>query len=490
VIQELLKKWTDIEKIDHKIVLGLLMFKKINDTWKLEFEKAYNELIKLGLSEEEAKREAQKKEWHNDIDIPEECLWENIRKETERLPEKLSSAMKELARRNPDLKDIFEGLDSIISSVISSERIDGSRKIRDLFEEISGIDTTKIDFPKLIDYIIVEYSLRKAKQGGIYTPKEIITLILNILEPKSGDSIYDPSSSYGEFLIATYKYAKDVNIIVSLYGEEIKDEQYFISKINLMLNGVIDFKLEKSNSLLNPAFKENGTFKKFDIGVSNPQWNMRGYGEETLRKGEFWRERFKYGFPPRQSADWAWIQHLLASTKENGKAAIVIDNNCLSRMKREKSIRARIVEEDLIEAVILLPEKLFYNANAQGIIMIFNKNKPPERKGKILLIDASNEYEKHPTVKKLNILSPSNIKKIVEVYRNFKDVPKFARVVEFSEIKNNDFNLSPSSYITQFEEEQIDTDKEFNELKKIIEEDKKLENRIEEYVSNALEVIK
>jgi len=257
-----------------------------------------------------------------------------------------------------------------------------------------------------------------------------------------------------------------------------------------MLNGVIDFNLKKSNSLLNPAFKENGTFKKFDIVVSNPQWNMEGYGEETLRKGEFWRERFKYGFPPRQSADWAWIQHLLASTKENGKAAIVIDNNCLSRMKREKAIRAKIVEEDLIEAVILLPEKLFYNANAQGIIMIFNKNKPPERKGKILLIDASNEYEKHPTIKKLNILSSSNIKKIVEAYRNFKDVPKFARVVEFSEIMNNDFNLSPSLYITHFEEEQIDMDKEFNELKKIIEENKKLENEIEEYVSNVLEVIK
>lgn len=138
--------------------------------------------------------------------------------------------------------------------------------------------------------------------------------------------------------------------------------------------------------------------KQFNVVIANPPWNQDGYSEETLKKGEFWKQRFNYGFIPNQSADWAWIQHMLASARDSdgGRVGIVIDNGCLFRGGKEQAVRSKALE--LMECVILLPEKLFYNTGAPGAILIFNKNKPKERKDKVLFINASQEYEQHPDV--------------------------------------------------------------------------------------------
>ena len=222
---------------------------------------------------------------------------------------------------------------------------------------------------------------------------------------------------------------------------------------------------------------------KFDVVLANPPWNQDGYPEEVLKKGEFWRERFRYGFPPKQSADWAWIQHMIASTKENGRIGVVIDNGCLFRSGKEKAIRSRIVNEDLLECVILLPEKLFYNTGAPGAILIFNKNKPPERRGKILFINASEEYEPHPEVRKLNRLGDKNIEKIAKAYREFKDIEGFCRVVSLDEVRENDYNLNVTLYVLPKEEiEEINIAKEWKELLEIEKSLKQIEEKIENYL--------
>ena len=486
MIQNLIKHWIERERIDYKVVLILLMLKKVSDNWKVEFEEAYKEILRYGLSEEEAREEAKKPEWHSGIDFPEEFLWENIRKDVERLPEKLHMALKSIVERNSQ----FLGVENLLNFMTLSENIE---KIRKLFEEISGFDTAKIDFSEIFDYIIIEHSLKEAKKGGIYTPKEIIFLILHLLEPKSSESIYDPSSSYGEFLLMAHKFAKERNIEISLYGEEEKEEQYLISKINLTLNGVIDFNVVHTNSLLNPGFKENGTFKKFDIVVSNPEWNQKNYHEEKLKTGEFWRERFKYGFPSKQSADWVWIQHMIASANDNrGRIGIVMDGGCLFRGGKEKAIRAKILEDDLIECVILLPEKLFYsNKGASGVILILNKNKPENRKKKVLIIDASKEYGKHPSFRRLNILQKENIDKIVQAYKEFKEIKGFSRILDINEIKENDYNLNVGRYIFQEEvEEEVDILKEFSELDELGRNVVEIWKKIEEYKNELSKVLK
>jgi len=221
------------------------------------------------------------------------------------------------------------------------------------------------------------------------------------------------------------------------------------------------------------------------VVLTNPPWNQDGYDENTVKRGEFVRERFPFGFTTRQSADWLWIQHLLASAKEEtGRIAVVIDNGALFRSGREKAIRKGVLEADWLEAVLLLPEKLFYNTGAPGAILVFRKNKPEERKGRVLFINASQEFEPHPTVRKLNRLGDAHIQKIVETYREFREEEGFSRVVPLEEIREeNDYNLNVTLYVyPKEEEEQIDIPAEWRAIQDINQKLKEVEEKIAGYL--------
>ena len=235
------------------------------------------------------------------------------------------------------------------------------------------------------------------------------------------------------------------------------------------------------DTLLFPKFKESDGLKQFDVVIANPPWNQDGYDENVLKRGDFWRARYRYGFTPKQSADWTWIQHMVASAKDNGKVGIVIDNGCLFRGGKERAIRARALDDDLVECVILLPEKLFYNTGAPGTVMIFNKNKLEKRK--VLFINASSEYEQHPEVRKLNRLGDKSIEKIASAYNKFKEIEGFSRIVPLKEIKENDYNLNVTLYVFPEEEmEAIDVNREWNEVRKIEEDIAKVEEKIENFL--------
>jgi len=204
-----------------------------------------------------------------------------------------------------------------------------------------------------------------------------------------------------------------------------------------------------------------------------------------LKKGEFWRERFGFGFVPRQSADWAWVQHMIASAKnDSGRVGVVIDNGCLFRGGKEKAVRSAVLEKDWIECVILLPEKLFYNTGAPGAILIFRRNKHAERKGKVLFVNASKEFEQHPEVRKLNILGKNHIEKIAGAYRSFGEEKGFSRVVGLDEVRQNDYNLNVTLYVMGDEEgEEINITKEYAELKELEKERRDIANKLEQYLS-------
>ena len=222
-----------------------------------------------------------------------------------------------------------------------------------------------------------------------------------------------------------------------LFGQEVNQRTIALAKMNMYIHDIRDAHLEFGDTFLYPKFKEGEGIKQFDVVLANPPWNQDGYDEEVLKKAEFYKKRFGFGFVPRQSADWAWIEHMLASAKDNGsRVGIVIDNGCLFRGGKEKTIRSAVLSQkhDLVEYVILLPEKLFYNTGAPGAIIIFNLHKPTERKGKVLFINASKEAEQHPEVRKLNRLSEGNIKKIADAYKNFTEEKGFSRIVPLKEI--------------------------------------------------------
>lgn len=489
-LEALLKKAADLirTRVDYKFILILLFLKRISDKWEMEFQQAYQEALKDGLSEEEARAEARSSVYH-DFDLPEEFLWDNIRKDVNRLPERLSECLKVLAERNPELKDVVDRAD-FIQFTRSTENFEMLRQLIELFSSRKLHRVSPDVLGDAYEWVLRYFAPQKAKEGEVYTPREVIRLLVEILDPKPKESIYDPACGSGGMLIVSYNYVRErygegKARQLFLYGQEVNQTTYALCKMNLYIHDIRDVNLALGDTLLYPKFKEKNAPKTFNVVIANPPWNQDGYHEEVLKKGEFWKQRYMYGFPPKQSADWAWIQHMLASADEkSGRVGVVIDNGCLFRGGKERSIREGVLEKgDLLECVILLPEKLFYNTGAPGAILIFNKNKPEERKGKVLFINASSEYEQHPEVRKLNRLGGKHIEKIVEAYRNFKDVDGFARVVSLDEIRENDYNLNVTLYVFPREEvEEIDVEREWEELHRIEREILSVEKKIENYL--------
>lgn len=486
-IEGLLKKAADLirTRVDYKFILVLLFLKRVSDKWYLEYEKAYRDAIADGLINEEAEQEAKSSAYH-DFDLPEEFLWDNMRKDVSKLPEVFSRALKVLAERNPELKDVLDSVD-FVQFTSNRENAEILRQLVELFSEKKLHYVSPDILGDAYEWILRYFAPDKAKEGEVYTPREVIRLLVEILDPKSHESVYDPASASNGMLIVSYKhvqnrYGKEEAEKLFLFGQEANQKTLALGRMNLYIHDIRNVQLAFGDTLLYPKFKESDGVRKFDIVIANPPWNQDGYDEEVLKKGEFWKKRFRYGFTPRQSADWAWIQHMLASAKDDkGRVGVVIDNGCLFRGGKEKAIRASVLE--FIECIILLPEKLFYNTGAPGAIVILNKNRTEERKGKVLFINASSEFEQHPEVRKLNRLGEKHIERIARAYRDFKDVEGFARAVSLEEIKNNDYNLNVTLYVfPEVAQEEIDVSKEWEELRRIEEEITGVEAKIEGYL--------
>jgi type I restriction enzyme M protein len=465
----LLKQSADLirTRVDYTFILLLLFYKAYSDKWEKEFETSVKSLIEAGWSEAEAVKEAESEYYHT-FNFPPEYLWDNIRRDPQRISEKFSLAMKKLAELNPEYQDIFTQFD-FHQFTSNPENAIILNQLVELFSKFSFKDISGDILGDAYEWILKYFAPTKAKEGEVYTPREVIRLMVEILDPVPGKTIYDPALGSGGMLIVSYKYVEekygaDEAKTLFLYGQEASAKTLALAKMNMLLHDIKHFIFALGDTLLFPKFKEGDTIRKLDYVIANPPWNQDGYEEETLKKGEYWRERFKYGFTTKQSADWAWIQHMLASARE--KVAVVIDTGAVSRGGREKLIRQQIVEKDLVEAVILLPEKLFYNTGAPAVIIVFNKNKSEDRKGKILLINASKEFVPR---KKQNTLSEENIRRIVDAYKEFKNIEKFAKVITIEEARQADYNLSPSRFVSIAEEE------EYRSIGKIIEELKRLE---------------
>jgi type I restriction enzyme M protein len=206
--------------------------------------------------------------------------------------------------------------------------------------------------------------------------------------------------------------------------------------------------LEIGNTMTNPKFREGNRLKKFDIAVANPMWNQDSFTEKDYENDEL--DRFKGGIPPKGSADWGWAQHILASLKDNGRAAVVLDTGAVSRgsgsasNNKEKDIRKWFIEQDLVEGVLYLPENLFYNTSAPGIVLFLNKDKPKNKKDKIFLVNASLEFEKGDPK---NYITEEGQKKIVDAFLKRKEIDKLSKIVTKDEVIKKDYNISPSRYI-------------------------------------------
>lgn len=482
--------------VDYKVLLVFLFYKAVSDKWMERVKKNLAEGMTLTQAYMLANREYMVL---YDEDEQKPLFWHEVTKKRETLQE-MTNALMKIAKLNPGMEGLAVLVEKLGLAGFINE--DNMHIIEGIIRMLSELDFSRVDYDLLgeaYQWTLSYFASQKAKAGEQFTPREVVRLLVNLLDIENGTSVLDPALGSGGMLIESFKHVANKvlseggdysDIDMEFYGQELNDDTAMLAKLNMILNNImnnseisVNVEIYIGDSLVNPQFPEA------DYVLTNPPWNRDGYNEETLSRDPRLRKIYRYGYPPNSTADWAWIQLIIAYAKR--KAGIVIDQGALFRGGREKNIRKKIVEEDLIEAIILLPEKLFYNTQAPGVIIIFNKNKSRERKGKILFINASQLYEKHPEIRRLNRLGEKHIEKIIEVYREFKEEPGLSHIATLREVRENDYNLNVTLYVTPLiEMEEIDLEQELNELLEISKQAEEAKAKAIQYIQQIIQASK
>ena len=434
-------------------ILPLIFLKRLSDVFEDELNK---------LAEDFGGRDRAEQLLFEDHDlvrfyIPKNARWKNIALQTTNLGEYLTDAVRAIARENPKLQGAIDIKD--FNETAGGQRVVSEEKLRLLIDIFSRYRLGLQDVEPDILGRAYEYLLRKFAEGSgqsageFYTPREVAILMSYILDPKPGLEVYDPCCGTGGLLIKCFlryreKFGKETSLPpLKFFGQEILHSTYAMAKINAFIHDM-EAQIALGDTMNRPFFKNpDGSLKKFDLVTANPMWNQ-DFSQSVYENDPY--NRFIYGYPPSSSADWGWVQHMFASLKNGGKMAVVLDTGAVSRgsgnvgKNRERDIRKEFVEGDWIETVILMPENLFYNTTAPGIILVINKAKRKENE--ILLINASNLYKKG---RPKNYFPDESIRQISELYLKWEEKEGISKIVSKEEVVKNDYNLSPSRYVAQ-----------------------------------------
>ena len=446
-------------------ILPLIFYKRLSDVFDDEFAKQIEEFGSEALAREivEADHKDALKSGRNPIVrfyIPRQYSWEALRNHPAdgHLGEFVTEAMREVARLNPLLQGVLDVKDFNESQ--SGQRTLDEERLEALIEVLSrhrlGLQDTEPDIlGRAYEYLLRKFAEGQGQSAGeFYTPKEVGWLMARLLNPEPYKTIYDPACGSGGLLIKprllfAQTHPDQKSQAPQIYGQELTPTTYAMAKMNAFLHDFIGADIQIGDTFRNPRFVENSSsLQRFDYVVANPMWNQKEY-DDAFYTNDNWN-RFLSGIAPSSSADWGWVQHILASLKDNGRAAIVLDTGAVSRgsgsknADRERDIRKKFVAQDLIESVVLLPENLFYNTSAPGIVLLLNRNKPVERKDHILLINLSQYFEKG---KPKNILTDEGIDAATEVYQAWESREKLSNVITLEDAQKTDYNLNPSQFV-------------------------------------------
>ncbi|MFA6459319.1 MAG: N-6 DNA methylase [Candidatus Paceibacterota bacterium] len=391
---------------------------------------------------------------------PDDDTWSVIRSLSSNIGEELTRIIREIASSNPLLDDVITRID--YNATTRGEREIDDHRLSNLIEAVSqkrlGLGDVEPDIiGRAYEYLIRKFAENSGKSGGeFFTPPEVGEIMAIILNPEPGMEIYDPTCGSAGLLIKCESVLnermqsedKKTFTPLSLYGQEMEKDNWAMAKMNMIIHDM-EGDIELGDTFNNPKFKDSTGHgvRKFDRAVANPMWNQPDFNEEIYTNDTY--HRFPAGNPGGK-ADWGWAQHILSSLKDNGRAAIVLDTGAASRgsgnanTNKEKEIRQWFVDHDLIEGVIYLPENLFYNTTAPGIVIFLNNNKPAKLKDKIFLINASHEFTKGDPK---NYIDEKQIKKIADTFNSKKEVENFSMFVAKADSVKNDYNISPSRYI-------------------------------------------
>ena len=451
-------------------ILPLLFYKRLSDNYSFEYGQRLEK-----YADDRVARDAM---FYRAV-VPEGCLWEDVRKTAINVGSKLNDVLNSIAKANPRLDRVINRTDFNNPNAIPEERL-----VR-LIEHLSQKNLANGNVSPDILGDGYEYLLKKfnevapTRAGEFYTPREVVKVLVGCLKPEEGMEVYDPCCGSGGMLIESYYYLKEKGHDpkkLFLYGQELNDNTWAIAKMNEFLHDM-EAQIVQGDTFVNPKFLEEGGLKEFDLVIANPMWNQKGF-KGYMEDDQY--GRFKYGVTGNSSADWGWIQHMLASLRSKGRMGIVLDQGALFRRGAEGRIRKGALEDDLIECVVALPEKLFYNTGAPGCLIFLNKDKREEREGKVLFIYAAKSFEK---IGAMNALRNEDIDNIIDTFMDFSDAEKYSRVVGLDEIGDDDYNLSVTRYVDIFDPpEPVDIQQVWNQLRELENERKETGEKLSRYL--------
>jgi type I restriction enzyme M protein len=378
-----------INQDDYKnYVTPILFFKRISDVYDEETQEA----LEISDGDEEF---ASFPENHR-FQIPDGCHWRDVRNTSTNVGLAIANAMNGIERANPDtLGGVFSSFDEATwtdKNKLSDERL------KNLVEHMSKVNVGNNSYSADImgdsyEYLIKKFAdLSKKNAAEFYTPREIVNLMVRIIDPQPGETVYDPACGTGGMLIEAIKNIdNDALTYGKIYGQENNLSTSAIARMNLFLHGARDFNIKQGDTLRSPAFLEDEKLKTFDCVLANPPFSLKKWGAKEFSSDPYGRNI--WGTPSDSNGDFAWLQHMVQSMDpDNGRCAVVLPQGVLFRQRTEGKIREELVKSDKLEAVITLVDGIFFRTGVSACILILNNKKVPSRKGKVCMIDATQIY--------------------------------------------------------------------------------------------------
>lgn len=449
-------------------ILPLIFLKRLSDVFTDEVAGLGETYKDLNTAQELVKKDHSLVRFY----VPPKSHWSHLAQQSRAgLGEVLTDAVRGVSRENPRLAGVIDVTD--FNATAAGQRIISDEHLHELVQVLNqhrlGLNDVEPDLlGRAYEYLIRKFAEGQGQSAGeFYTPRPVALLMARILDPQPGQTVYDPACGSGGLLIKCHlrlvekhgiqqngrKVLPSTIAPLRVFGQEINPTTFAMSRMNAFLHD-IEAEIALGDTMRAPRFlNQDGGLRKFDLVTANPMWNQK-FPAEMYENDPF--ERFGRGVPPNSSADWGWVQHMFTSLRDGGKMAVVLDTGAVSRgsgnqgSNKERDIRKTFIEADLVEAVFLMPENMFYNTTAPGIILVLNRKK--EHPGQILLVNGSMQFTKG---RPKNFLEDVHITALAEAYMKWQAFDGLAAIISTQEATNNDFNISPSRYIRTGQEADV-----------------------------------
>jgi type I restriction enzyme M protein len=428
-----------VDRTDWKsYILPLLFFKRICDVWDEEHAAM---LAEYGEDFADEHR----------FQVPEGCHWSNVRRAPKNVGTALANAMRGVEAANQKhLYGVFGDAQWTNKDRLPDELL------KDLIEHFSALSlgNTRVASDVMGDayeYLIKQFAdATNKKAGEFYTPRSVVRLIVDILDPKEGETIYDPACGTGGMLLAAVSHVRERGgdprtFFGKLHGQEKNLTTAAVARMNLFLHGIEDFVIERGDTLRNPVFTDAATagLATFDVVIANPPFSLEQWGRD-IWEADPWGRAFA-GLPTDSNADMAWVQHMVKSmAPKTGRMGVVLPQGALFRGGVEQQIRKHLLENDLVEAVIGLAPNLFYGTGLAACVLVLRQRRDKRKKGKVLIVDASSVFRRG---RAQNFMDPAHGAQIASWLHGFADVEDRARIVDLAEIEKEGWTLNISRYV-------------------------------------------